>query len=191
MSPVQAAKERCAKYDNGACLGIYYNDDLSIDRSRYRPLARCLVSESDQGCPDFEECALGLRISRETLALAKRADALASAIWQYRVTTATEPSRSIKRICRECGRPDLEPGKRLCAMCGKMRVKESKRRYQQKWRSKSALRWFVLRHLRVWLREAGMSGHAPMNFHQSNCRKCERGPRYQTASDCVLAGTSR
>jgi hypothetical protein len=50
---------------------------------------------------------------------------------------------------------------------------------------------FALRHLCLWLREAAMSGHAPMNFHQGNCRKCERGPRYQTASDCVLAGTSR
>jgi hypothetical protein len=139
MSPLQAAKEHCANYDNGACKGIYFNDDLSIDRSRYRPLPRCVLSEPGQRCPYFEECILPMEIPRETRASTKRANALASAIRQYRLATGTEPVRTIKRMCLECHRHELEPGKRLCAICAKKSVRESKRRYQRNRRSKVAL----------------------------------------------------
>jgi hypothetical protein len=138
MSPLQAAKEHCANYDNGACQGIYYNHALSIDRSRYHPLPRCVLSEPGQRCPYFEECILPLEIPRETRASTKRANALASAIRQYRRTTAIESGRTIKRMCLECHRHELEPGKRLCAICAKESVRESKRRYQQNRRSKGA-----------------------------------------------------
>jgi hypothetical protein len=54
MTPLQAAKEHCANYDNGACLGIYYKSDLSIDKIKYLPLARCLLAEPVRPCPYFE-----------------------------------------------------------------------------------------------------------------------------------------
>jgi hypothetical protein len=41
MTPLQAAKAHCANYQqDGSCLGFYYNDDLSVDWSRDRPVAK-------------------------------------------------------------------------------------------------------------------------------------------------------
>jgi hypothetical protein len=45
MTPLQAAKEHCDNYDNAAGLGMYYNEDLSVDWSRYSPCAGCLLTE--------------------------------------------------------------------------------------------------------------------------------------------------
>lgn len=136
MSPLQAAKEHCANYDNGACLGMYYNDDLSTDWSRHHPLPRCVLCERGQRCPYFEEYVLPMRISRETNASAQRADALASAVRQYQTSTGIDSARTIKRICPECRRREIGPGKRLCGGCAKKRIRESNRRSQQKIRSK-------------------------------------------------------
>jgi hypothetical protein len=58
MTPLQAAKAHCANYQpDGSCLGIYYNDDLSVDWSRYRPLPKCAIA-SCQACPYFEQIVL-------------------------------------------------------------------------------------------------------------------------------------
>jgi hypothetical protein len=43
MTPLQAAKAHCANHlPDGSCLGIYYNDDLSVDGSRYRPCEKAM-----------------------------------------------------------------------------------------------------------------------------------------------------
>src|ERR1700736_2604402 len=58
MTPLQAAKAHCANYQpDGSCLGIYYNDDLSIDWQRYAPRPRCLLADCGQ-CSYFEEIIL-------------------------------------------------------------------------------------------------------------------------------------
>jgi len=62
MTPLQAAKEHCANWNCGACLGMYYKTDLSVDWSRHKPLPKCLLAEGKR-CPYFENIIIPMRMA--------------------------------------------------------------------------------------------------------------------------------
>jgi hypothetical protein len=80
MTPLQAAKAHCANYQaGGSCLGIYYNDDLSIDKTRYKPCDKCLLAKGKR-CEYFEEIIVPMRMSRETGEAKEQADKKEAAV---------------------------------------------------------------------------------------------------------------
>jgi Zn finger protein HypA/HybF involved in hydrogenase expression len=122
MMPLQGAKAHCANYQpDGSCLGIYYNDDLSVDWSRYEPIPKCLLGNCD-ACPYFEEIVLP--------------QVPASIGEQYRKSlpagakTTVRPRRGIK-LCPDCHKRELEPRQRYCATCAGIRKRASKRRHMR------------------------------------------------------------
>jgi len=127
MSPLQAAKEHCANWDCGACLGIYYKDDLSIDWSRHKPLPRCLLAEGKR-CPYFEEIIIPMRMSRETEAATVRADKKDKAVASYMKLHKLSPVTH--RICPDCQKEPLLPRRRVCDACRRHRRRATKRSWK-------------------------------------------------------------
>jgi hypothetical protein len=127
MTPLQAAKAHCANYQqHGSCLGIYYNDDLSVDWSRYRPLPKCAIA-SCQACPYFEEIVLP-QVDR---AVGE----------QYRkslppeVKTGVRPKKVIAKHCLDCRKREVAPRQKYCSVCAKVRQRKSARRAMRAKRS--------------------------------------------------------
>ena len=127
MSPLQAAKTHCANYQqDGSCLGFYYNDDLSVDWSRYRPLPKCAIA-SCQACPYFEEIVL----PQVDGAVAEK----------YRknlppeVRTGVQPQKVIAKYCLDCRKREVGPRQKYCSVCAKVRQRESARRAMRAKRS--------------------------------------------------------
>lgn len=122
MSPLQIAKAHCANYQpDGSCLGMYYRDDLSIDKQRSKPLPECLLTVC-QACPYFEEIVLP-QVS-------------ASVAEQYRkslpagAVTSARPQRAIK-VCLDCRRCEVESRQKYCAKCARIRNRKSKRQHMR------------------------------------------------------------
>ena len=129
MTPLQAAKAQCPNYQaDGSCLGIYYNDDLSVDRSRYLPYPRCLLAEG-LPCPYFEECVMPYRPDRR--AWPKQAAALDKAMHAYR-TRIQGVQVAIKRLCRACRKCEVTGVKRFCQTCAEKRERAGDRLRKQK-----------------------------------------------------------
>jgi len=127
MTPSQAAKEHCDNYDKGSCLGMYYNDDLSVDWSRHCPRAKCLLAEN-QRCGYFEEIIVPMRMSRETPEAKARADKKDAAVktylqWHNLISAKT----SFKRMCMDCRRVEVEGRARFCHKCARRRKRQSYR----------------------------------------------------------------
>jgi hypothetical protein len=120
MTPLKAAKAHCANYQaDGSCLGIYYNDDLSVDHSKYRPCARCLLADG-QRCEYFEEIVFPMRLERTV-----EAKSLASAVNAYQ---RRHRLQALSRFCPECGETPLQARQRLCAKC---RIKHRRDTHQK------------------------------------------------------------
>jgi hypothetical protein len=127
MSPLQAAKEHCANSDCGACLGMYYKDDLSVEWSRYSPRSSCLLAEGKR-CPYFEEIVVPMRISRETAEAKARADKKDAAVQTYLDLHQLIPSKTnAKRMCLGCRRAQVNGRQRFCQKCGLRRKRASYR----------------------------------------------------------------
>jgi hypothetical protein len=127
MTPLQAAKEHCANWDCGACLGMYYKNDLSVDWSRHSPRSRCLLAEGRR-CPYFEEIIIPMRMSRDTAQAKTRADKKHAAVEAYLRLHQLAPSKTkAKRMCFECRRVEVEGKKRFCQKCGQRRKRASYR----------------------------------------------------------------
>ena len=137
MTPLKAAKAHCANYQpDGSCLGIYYNDDLSVDRSRYRPCEKCLLAEGKR-CDYFEEIIVPMRISRETAEAKTQADKKEGAVNTYLKLQELIPSKKeAKRMCLQCRRIEIEGIARFCEKCALRRKLASTRRSK---RSKQGL----------------------------------------------------
>jgi hypothetical protein len=121
MTALQAAKAHCANYQpDGSCLGIYYNDDLSVDWSRYRPCDKCLLAEEER-CAYFEEIILPMRLERPV-----EAKSFASAVSAYQ---RTHKLQSLQRFCPECGKAPLLARQRLCADCRAKHRRETHQKY--------------------------------------------------------------
>jgi hypothetical protein len=132
MTPLKAAKAHCANYQpDGSCLGIYYNDDLSIDRSRYRPCEKCLLAQGKR-CEYFEEIIVPMRMSRETGEAKAQADKKEAAVTTYLKLHKLIPSKTeAKRMCLQCRKVEVEGKAKYCEGCGLKRklasTRESKR----------------------------------------------------------------
>ena len=137
MTPLKAAKAHCANYQpDGSCLGIYYNDDLSVDRSRYRPCEKCLLAEGKR-CDYFEEIIVPMRMSRETAEAKAQADKKEAAVNTYLKLQELIPSKKeAKRMCLQCRRIEIEGIARFCEKCALRRKLASTRRSK---RSKQGL----------------------------------------------------
>ena len=121
MTPLQAARAHCPNYQaDGSCLGIYYNDHLSIDRSRYRPCEQCLLGAGKR-CEYFEEIIAAMRPARP-----KEAKALAKAVSGYQ---RQHKLHSFARSCPKCGERPLLRRQRMCAECRAERRRETHRKY--------------------------------------------------------------
>ena len=120
MTPLQAAKAHCANYQpDGSCLGVYYNDDLSIDKVRYNPMSTCVFrSEHPEPCPYFEEIVL----PQERSAEGQYYDLMKDFAIQR---------KSAKRMCLNCHRVALAPKQRYCPKCAIKRIADSKRGYKK------------------------------------------------------------
>jgi hypothetical protein len=129
MTPLQAAKAHCANYQSdGSCLGMYYNDDLSVDHSKYRPCARCLLADGKR-CEYFEECVMPMPIDR--VKHPKEAAGFAAACHEYRRSIQGAPS-AIKRLCRACRKCEVVGLKRFCGTCAEKRERAGDRLRKQK-----------------------------------------------------------
>jgi hypothetical protein len=129
MTPLQAARAHCANYQaDGSCLGIYYNDDLSVDLLKHRPCARCLLADGKR-CEYFEECVMPMRIDR--VKHPKEATAFGEACYEYQVNTQGAPS-AIKRLCRACRKCEVVGLKRFCRTCAEKRERAGDRLRKQK-----------------------------------------------------------
>ena len=128
MTPLQAAKEHCPNYQrDGSCLGIYYNDDLSVDRSRYRPCANCLLAQGKR-CDYFEEIIVPMRMSRETPEAKARADKKDAAVKKYLSShNLISAKASAKRMCLDCRRVEVQGKARFCYKCAGRRKRQSYR----------------------------------------------------------------
>jgi hypothetical protein len=128
VTPLQAAKEHCANYQrNGSCLGIYYNNDLSVDRSRYRPCANCLLAQGKR-CGYFEEVIAPMTMSRETAEAKMRADKKDSAVKTYLKSHNLVSSKThAKRMCLDCRKVQVEGRARFCHKCAERRKRRAYR----------------------------------------------------------------
>jgi hypothetical protein len=128
MTPLQAAKEHCPNYQpDGSCLGIYYNDDLSVDRSRYRPCAKCLLAQGKR-CDYFEEIIVPMRMSRETAEAKARADKKDAAVRSYLMShNLISAETTAKRMCLDCKRVEVKGRARFCHKCAGRRKRQSYR----------------------------------------------------------------
>jgi hypothetical protein len=128
MTPLQAAKEHCANYQpNGSCLGIYYSDDLSVDQSRYRPCAKCLLADGKR-CDYFEGIIVPMRMSRETAEARVRADKKDAAVKTYLKSHNLVSSKThAKRMCLDCRKVQVECRARLCHKCAERRKRRAYR----------------------------------------------------------------
>jgi cytochrome c5 len=137
MTPLQAAKAHCANYQpDGSCLGIYYNDDLSTDKSRYRPCESCLLADGKR-CEYFEEVIIPMRMSRETAQAKGRAEKKEQAVAAYLAQHKLRSGKTIaKRVCLYCRRVELEGLAKYCERCARKRKLASTR---QSKRSKQGL----------------------------------------------------
>jgi hypothetical protein len=132
MTPLQAAKEHCANWNCGACLGMYYKDDLSVDWSKHSPRSRCVLADGKR-CPYFEEIIIPMKISRDTAQAKTRADKKATAVEAYRrVHQLTAFKTKAKRMCFECRRVEVEGKERFCPKCAKRRNQASYRRSKRR-----------------------------------------------------------
>ena len=121
MTPVGAAKTHCANYQaDGSCLGVYYNDDLSVDRSHYAPCTTCLVAE-EKRCAYFEEIIVTMRLEQPA-----DANALASAVGTYQRKHKLQP---VQRLCPKCGEEPLQARQKFCATCRVQNRRQSHRKY--------------------------------------------------------------
>jgi hypothetical protein len=166
MTPLQAAKAHCANYQpDGSCLGIYYNDDLSIDWKRHNPLPRCLLAKGKR-CAYFEEVILPMRLARP-----HEAEALAKAVNGYRRVHKLQG----QRFCQQCGEAPLLAKQRVCTSCRAKRRREAYRKYNLlRKRSNGVLTTTVkpisAREKNPVLSEIG-SGQHPPDFSSLNCGK--------------------
>jgi hypothetical protein len=127
MTPLQAAKAHCANYQpHGSCLGIYYNDDLSVDWSRYRPLPKCAIA-SCQACPYFEEIVLP-QVDRAVGEQYRK-----SLPPEFR--TGVRPQKVIVKHCLDCRKREVAPRQKYCWVCARVRQRESARRAMRAKRS--------------------------------------------------------
>jgi hypothetical protein len=117
-SPLQAAKAHCANYQpDGSCLGIYYNDGLSVDRSRYRPCEKCLLAAGKR-CEYFEEIIIPMRMSRETAEAKTQADKKEAAVSAYLKPHKLIPSKTeAKKMCKQCKRIEVGGIAKYCERC--------------------------------------------------------------------------
>jgi hypothetical protein len=132
MTPLQAAKAHCANYQpDGSCLGVYYNDDLSIDKSRYRPCERCILAEGKR-CAYFEEIIVPMRMSRETAQGKAEADKKEQAVAAYHAQHKLRSTKSTaKRVCLNCRRVELDGLAKYCEQCARKRKLASTRKSKQ------------------------------------------------------------
>jgi hypothetical protein len=128
VTPLQAAKEYCANYQpNGSCLGIYYKDDLNVDRLRYRPCSKCLLAQGKR-CHYFEEIVVPMRMSRETAEAKVRADKKDAAVRTYLKSHNLISSKtSAKRMCLDCRKVQVEGRARFCHKCAERRNRRAYR----------------------------------------------------------------
>jgi hypothetical protein len=132
MTPLQAARAHCANFQpDGSCLGIYYNDDLSVDHSKCRPCAKCLLAEGKR-CEYFEEIIVPMRVSRETAEAKARADKKDQAVAAYLVQHKVRSGKTnAKMLCLDCHRVEREGSAKYCERCARKRklasTRESKR----------------------------------------------------------------
>lgn len=123
MTPLQAARAHCANYQaDGSCLGIYYKDDLSVDHSKYRPCAKCLLADGKR-CEYFEEIVLPMRLERPV-----DVKSLAGAVSAYQ---RQHKLQAVSRFCPECGEP-REARQRLCANCRVKHRRETHQKYNSR-----------------------------------------------------------
>jgi hypothetical protein len=120
MTPLQADKQHCANWNCGACLGMYYNEDGSVDWSRYRPRDKCVLHNSREACPYFEEIVLP-QVDKSVAEEYRKS-------LPAQVTTGVRHQRLIKRFCIECRNREVGPRQKYCPVCAKIRQRESKRR---------------------------------------------------------------
>ncbi|MBL7086487.1 MAG: hypothetical protein ISS28_05250 [Candidatus Cloacimonetes bacterium] len=124
MNPKQLAKQVCANYSNGICIGVQIEKDLSqyIDLELYNK--PCCVNE--KRCSYFERIILPLvEMSKEHPNLY----AMKKAVTKYE-TKVIGLSKSLRR-CKECKRPspELKANEMFCVKCKRLRVLKSKRKY--------------------------------------------------------------
>ena len=130
MTPVLLAKLHCANWDHGACLGIYYNDDLSIQCCR--PLPACLLADPIQRCPYFEDVVMKITVDQSTLTGAKQKEAFDEGVREYRLATGLLKSETdTSRPCPECKQRPLEEGKKLCYVCRNKHRQETHKAYNR------------------------------------------------------------
>lgn len=131
MTPVQIAKEHCANYDtrDGSCLGVYYNDDLSIRFKR--PFAKCLLNQPCQKCYYFEEIVMGILIEdRDKRAEGRKQSEFKEGVDQY-IKAVYPPEANVsdeRRRCPKCKTQFLKKRERYCAECKELNRKETLRR---------------------------------------------------------------
>jgi hypothetical protein len=166
MTSLQAAKAHCANYQpDGSCLGIYYNDDLSIDPSRYEPLPSCLLAKGER-CSYFEEIILPMRLARPD-----EAKALAKAVNAYRELHELQG----QRFCPHCGETPLLAKQRVCTSCRAKRRRETHRKYNSNRKPKNTVLTTTLepsstREENPVLSEIDSKVRSP-DFSSLNCRK--------------------
>jgi len=98
MTPLQAAKARCANYQShDSCLGIAFRDDLSMYPFRREGLP-CLLRNCE-ACPYFEEIVLPQ--VPPSVAEQYRKSLPADAV------TSVRPQRAIK-LCPDCRKREVE-----------------------------------------------------------------------------------
>jgi hypothetical protein len=130
MTPLQAAKAHCANYQpDGSCLGMYYNDDLSVDWSRYEPKAKCVLHNMCDACPYFEETVLPQVLGSVNVAYFR---ALPEG-----TVTSIKNDQPVKRRCPDCKKRFLEPNKQYCRICANVRKRTSYRKSKRQSREMS------------------------------------------------------
>lgn len=128
MTPAQVAEAHCANWDKGACLGVYYNSDLSIRFKR--PFERCLLRDCKK-CYYFEEIIVPMfdnltETDKEHPLLKNRLRDFNEGVAQYHVMLSPQTATKVvptARVCPDCKKRPLEPKRRVCDICRKNRRK--------------------------------------------------------------------
>lgn len=122
MTPLQLAHAECANWNNGACDGMRFDDNLAPLPGKALP--KCLLA-SGQRCDYFEECVLPMAAMVSDPARAK-AYLAAAADYKFQHHISGHARR-----CPDCGGP-LPARKKFCADCAAKRRRNTFRESQSR-----------------------------------------------------------
>jgi hypothetical protein len=139
MTPLQLAKQHCANYQDGQCMGMDF--DVKGNHFAFRKRGPCWLGDPIQRCTYAETAVLPQNVADWP---ATDAQSFVEGVQAYKKATGevipkhASAKASDERICPQCKIRILEPRQRFCYICAEAREKAAQRERQRKTRGLSS-----------------------------------------------------